>query len=718
MTSGLYRLGRWSFCHRRIALSAWVAVLVIVAVAAGALKGATNSSFTVPGTQSQDALNLLDTSFPGTGGATARIVVAAPVGHTLREAKYQRLLAPTLKLAEQVPQTAKGTTASLKASAHISKSGRIAYADLHFTASVDKLTDKTKAALQKVAGPLRRAGAEVEFSGGVITTGGSSSSGDLFGIVVALIVLVIAFGAIAAALLPLIAAFCGVGIGLLGITALSGVISLSSTAPTLALMLGLAVGIDYTLFIVSRHRQQLADGMDPDESAARAVATAGGAVCFAGLTVIIALCGLLVTGIPFLGVMGLAAAGTVLIAVLIALTLLPAIMGFLGTRLAKGKHPQPGHQTMGERWARLVTAKPLLTVIATVVLLGVVAVPALKLDLGLPDAGTKPKTDTERRAYDLLTEGFGVGFNGPLTIVVDTSGASPRVQKLAPAAASKGLAKIPDVATASAPVSNQAGTISIITVTPDSGPSSTSTNNLVSRIRTGTAPLQRKYGVRILVTGTTALNIDTSTKLSSALAPFLILIVGLALILLLLVFRSIIVPVKAVVGFLLTIAASLGGVVFVFQDGHLGSLIGLSSTSPVLSFLPVLMIAILFGLAMDYEVFLVSRIREAHVHGDDPEASITNGFRASARVVTAAAIIMISVFSGFITTSDPVTKSIGFALAFGVLVDAFVVRMTLVPAVLALLGQRAWYLPAWLGRKLPNVDIEGEGLEQQLAQPH
>jgi putative drug exporter of the RND superfamily len=715
MASTLYRLGRWSFRHRRVVASAWVALLLVVAVLGLAFKGTTNSSFTVPGTQSQQALDLLDHSFPGTGGATARIVVAAPPGHTLREARYQRLLAPTLRLAARVPQSA-STPASLRASVNLSKNGRIAYGDLHFTKSVDQLTGQTKGALKRVAEPLRRAGAQVEFSGGVITTGGTQSSGDLLGVIIALVVLVIAFGALAAALLPLVAAFCGVAIGLLGITALSGAVSLSSTAPTLATMLGLAVGIDYTLFIVSRHRQQLADGMDVEESAARAVATAGGAVCFAGLTVIIALCGLLVTGIPFLGVMGLAAAGTVAIAVLIALTLLPALMGFLGARLAKGKHARPDRRTMGERWAQLVTARPVVTIVGVVVLLGIVAIPALNLRLGLPDAGTKSKTDTERRAYDLLTTGFGPGFNGPLTIVVDTTGAGPVARRLAPEATAKGLAKLPDVDTVAKPVRNRAGTISIVSVTPDSGPSSAATERLVKRIRHLTAPVHARYGVAILVTGTTALNIDTSSKLSSALVPFLVLIIGLAMVLLLLVFRSVVIPVKAVLGFLLTIAAALGAAVFVFQEGHLSSLFGVSGTGPVLSFLPVLMIAILFGLAMDYEVFLVSRIHEAHLRGDGPHASITNGFRASARVVTAAAIIMIGVFSGFIAGDDPVVKSIGFALALGVLIDAFLVRMTFVPAVLALLGRRAWYLPGWLARRVPNVDIEGQRLTVTGAQ--
>lgn len=390
------------------------------------------------------------------------------------------------------------------------------------------------------------------------------------------------------------------------------------------------------------------------------------------------------------------------------------MMGFLGPRLGKGKKTNPAKRPMGERWAGLVTARPLITVLGVVVVLGAIAVPALHLNLGLPDAGSNPKSDTQRRAYDLLTEGFGPGFNGPLTVVVDTHGSSPRIQKLVPAAAAKGLAGEPDVATVAPPVTNATGQVSIIIVTPKSGPASAATKNLVARLRATAATIRRSYKIDALVTGTTALNIDTSTTLGAALPTFLILIVGLALILLLLVFRSILVPIKAVVGFLLTIAASLGLIVWVFQDGHLDQLFGVAATGPTLSFLPVLMIAILFGLAMDYQVFLVSRIREAHTHGESPQAAILSGFRVSARVVTAAAIIMISVFSGFIAGDDAVVKSIGLALAFGVLADAFLVRMTFVPAVLALLGERAWTLPGALDRRLPHVDIDGEHLNHTL----
>ncbi|MGH2901701.1 MAG: MMPL family transporter, partial [Solirubrobacteraceae bacterium] len=430
---------------------------------------------------------------------------------------------------------------------------------------------------------------------------------------------------------------------------------------------------------------------------------------FAGLTVFTALAGMSVVGIPFLTAMGLGAAGTVVVAVLIALTLLPALLGFAGMRVDRGRHIDPA-TSMGVRWARFVTRRPVPVLVVVIAGLGVIALPALDMRLGLPDDSTKPDSTTERRAYDLLSKGFGPGFNGPLTVVVDATG--QKDPKNIAALTQKGLGKLPDVAAVAPPASNRSGDVSIIGVTPNSSPSSTKTKDLVELIRTRAQTVREQYEVDILVTGTTAINIDVSDKLASALPVFLILIIGLALLLLLLVFRSILVPIKAVVGFLLTIATSIGIVVWIFQQGHLGGLLGVENTAPIISFLPILMIAILFGLAMDYEVFLVTRMRESFVHSGDALQSTITGFQASARVVSAAGLIMIAVFAGFIFGPDAIIKSIGVALAFGILVDAFLVRMTIVPAVLALLGKRAWALPGWLDRLLPNLDIEGENLKR------
>jgi putative drug exporter of the RND superfamily len=711
MSSYLYRLGHWAFRHRWLVLGFWLSLLVAVGVTSQAVRKDTNDAFNVPGTESQRALDLLDEKFPGSGGATARVVFAAPAGHRLDEPQYKRVVEPTVQKAQEVPQSV--TTGEQFVQGFTpSRDRTIGFADLHFAVPVADLKDSTKEALEEVAEPARKAGLTVEFSGGVVSTSeGESSAGEQIGVVVAFFVLLVAFGSVLIAGLPLITALIGVAIGLSAIFALTSVIELNSTAPTLATMLGLAVGIDYALFIVSRHRQQLADGLEPEESVARATGTAGSAVVFAGVTVLIALVGLVVVGIPFLSVMGLAAAGTVAIAVLIALTLLPALLGFAGRRAGGGRKAKAG-ASAGLRWAQFVTGRPLIAIGGVIAVLVVVALPALDLRQGLPDDSIKQKETTERKSYDLLTKGFGPGFTGPLTTVIDFGGRKD-AKSIADEAA-KRLRDFPGVAAASDPTFNRSGQVAIIIVTPSGSPSSQATKDLVARMRDTAAEIRRDSSINAMVTGTTAINIDTSDKLTAALPVFLVLVVGLALLLLTLVFRSVPVPLKAVLGFLLTIAASLGAVVWIFQQGNLADVLGVTATAPIVSFLPVLMIAILFGLAMDYEVFLVSRMRESYVHTGRARDATVNGFQASARVVTAAALIMIAVFSGFIISDDVVIKSIGFALAFGVLVDAFLVRMTLVPAVLALLDRNAWWLPNWMDRRMPNLDIEGDKLMHEI----
>jgi RND superfamily putative drug exporter len=473
-------------------------------------------------------------------------------------------------------------------------------------------------------------------------------------------------------------------------------------------MLGIAVAIDYALFIVSRFRHEVALGRSDVEAAGRAVGTAGSAVTFAGLTVVIALGALAVVNIPVLTQMGLAASGAVVVAVLIALTLLPALLGFAGRRVLSGRTVGTG-ATMGRRWALLVTRRPVLTIVAAVLGLGIVAVPVLDMRLGLPGDNMAGPQTTQRKAYDLLTDGFGPGFNGPLLVVVDAAGSADPAGAAAAAAAR--MTRLPGVDTVSPPVFNPAGDTAILQVVPATAPDAAQTTDLVHAIRA----LPPADGARLAVTGTTAVNIDMSAKMGSALGPYLAVIVVLAFLLLALLFRSLLVPLKAIGGFLLSVAATFGAVVAVFQWGWLAGLFGVEQTGPVVSLLPVILIGIVFGLAMDYEVFLVSRMREEHVHGASPKDAVVNGFSHGARVVTAAAIIMISVFSGFIFSPEAMIKSIGFALAAAILFDAFVVRMTLVPAVMTLLGHRAWALPGRLDRLLPDVDVEGTRLREAPA---
>ena len=444
---------------------------------------------------------------------------------------------------------------------------------------------------------------------------------------------------------------------------------------------------------------------------------------FAGATVVIALAGLVVVGIPFLTVMGLAAAGTVTIAVLIALTLLPALLGFVGMRITRvnrvlgmrpGRMAAAGRPTMSHRWVSFVVRRPVVVLLTGLALLTAVAIPATHMKLGLPDGGSESEQSTERRAYDLLAEGFGPGFNGQLTAVVDAPKVKASERDEFAQEVHDVLAGFPGVAAVSPPAQNEAGDLTIVNVTPTTAPADDATKDLVERLRARAAEIPRDAEVHAYVTGTTALNIDTSQRLGDTLLRYVAVVVGLALVLLTIVFRSLLVPIKAAVGFLVSIAAALGLVVFVFQDGHFMDVFGVAKAEPILSFLPVLLIGILFGLAMDYEVFLVSRMREHFVRTGKARESIVEGYSRSGRVVVAAATIMIAVFAAFILADDPITKSIGLSLAFGVFADAFLVRLTLVPAVMALMGDRAWWLPRGMQRVVPDLDIEGEKLGERL----
>ncbi|MCL4445472.1 MAG: MMPL family transporter [Actinobacteria bacterium] len=727
MATYLYALGAWAFRRRRIVLGFWLLALVVVAVLSQSFARPPSTQFTIPGTQSQQAIDLLNQKFPAAAGGAARIVFSAPAGHKLTEPSMKAAVEATLLRVKDAGQILAVTDPFTTGT--VSKNAKIAYADAIYKVPVADITSRSKAALAQSAQPARSKGIEVAFAGGLIAPPSEKSSEGL-GIIVAYVVLTITFGAMLAAGLPLITALIGVAVGILSINALGAVITLSSTAPILATMIGLAVGIDYALFILHRYRESLADGFDPVDAAARATATAGGAVVFAGLTVVIALSGLAVVNIPFLTVMGLAAAGTVIVAVLIALTLLPALVGFAGSKITAPKARTPkarapksrAEKSSGStavpagssasaslRWVRITTGRPVTTLFAGLIVAIVIAAPVLNLRLGLPDAGSQPVGSTARTAYNLLEEGFGPGFNGPLTVVVDAPNKFNPTQIAETAVA--GLKSLKDVQAVSFPIQNPAKDLTIVSVTPKSGPTSPQTSSLVNYIRAAAAKIQRATGVRVLVTGQTAVNLDVSAKLSAALPVYLIVVVGLALILLLMVFRSLLVPIKAVAGFLLSIAASLGIVVYIFQEGHFAKLLGVTHTGPIVSFLPILLVGVLFGLAMDYEVFLVSRMRESFVRGAEARSAVREGFDESGRVVVAAALIMISVFSSFVLTNDLITKSIGLTLAAGVAIDAFIVRMTLVPAVIALTGRHAWWIPGWLDRLLPNLDIEGVKLK-------
>ncbi|WP_030745187.1 MMPL family transporter [Streptomyces sp. NRRL S-31] len=719
MATFLYKLGRLAFRRRHFVALIWVALLTLAGVGAASAPTPGNTSFSIPGTEAQKAFDLLEQRFPGMSadGATARVVFKAPSGEKMTDAGNEATVRKTVK--ELAGGSEVVSVADPYTGHTVSANGTIAYASVKYEVSGMELQDSTRDALEDAAQKARDAGLTVEVGGDALSATPETGSSEVIGIAIAAVVLVITFGSLLAAGLPLLTAIIGVGIGVASITALASALDLGSTTSTLATMIGLAVGIDYALFIVSRYRAELAEGREREEAAGRAVGTAGSAVVFAGLTVVIALVGLSVVNIPMLTKMGVAAAGTVAIAVLIALTMIPALLGYAGRKvkpageksklLGGGRTPrQPGRPNMGTRWASFVVRRPVAVLLLGVLGLGAAALPASSLELGLPDDGSQPTSTTQRRAYDLLSEGFGPGFNGPLMVVVDARGSDdPKAAFTEVGDEIKGLK---DIVTVTPAAPNKAGDTATITVVPDSKPSSASTEDLVHAIRDKGADIAAKTGSTLLVTGSTAMNIDVSQKLNDALLPYLALVVGLAFLLLIVVFRSVLVPLKAALGFLLSVLAALGAVVAVFQWGWLSDLMNVEETGPVMSMMPIFMVGVVFGLAMDYEVFLVTRMREAYVHGEKPGQAVVTGFRHGARVVTAAAVIMIAVFSGFIGSSESMIKMIGFGLAIAVFFDAFVVRMAIVPAVLALLGKRAWWLPKWLDRALPNVDVEGEGL--------
>jgi putative drug exporter of the RND superfamily len=712
MATFLYRLGRASFRRRWLVTGVWAAVLIVVGIGAVGLSGTLSNAVSIPGTESQQAIDHLKKTFPEAhiGGGTARVVLQAPEGqHFTQSPANQAEVEKVVAALDNAPQVT-GATDPYQVQS-ISRDGSLALIQVSYAKQAFELTDADRQAMIAAAHASKL---HVEIGGDAVRGAPETGATEILGVAVAAIVLVITFGSLLAAGLPLLTALIGIGVGMSGLLLLSGFTELNTNTPVLALMIGLAIGIDYALFIVSRYRTELARGLDHEEAAGRAVGTAGSAVVFAGLTVIVALAGLTVVGIPFLGEMGLAASATALIAVFIAITLLPAILGFVGDKI-RGRlpglrgGPKPGRASMGERWARFIGRNRVAALGIAVVGIAVIAIPAASMQLGLPNDSTAAPESSQHKAYELVSKGFGPGANGPLIVVVDT--ATARDPQAAVADTAKRITDL-GVTAVLPPRANKAGDTTILNVIPRTGPSDVATEDLVANIRTTAAQLHDSTGAKISVTGQTAANIDVSQKLSDAMLPYLALIVGLAFLLLMLVFRSILVPLKATLGFLASVAATFGAVVAVFQWGWLTDLLGVESTGPIMSMLPILMIGVLFGLAMDYQVFLVTRMREDYVHGTEPREAVVTGFSHGARVVVAAALIMTSVFAGFVFAEDSLIQSIGFALAVGVAVDAFVVRMTIVPALMSMLGKRAWWLPRWLDRLLPNVDVEGAKLTE------
>ncbi|WHX50049.1 MMPL family transporter [Paenibacillus woosongensis] len=645
---------------------------MILAVLVLSLKPSFHGELTIPNTPAEKAANLIKEEFAGTSEqSTVNIVFKAPDNRTLESEDVQS------KITEVLNEISKDSkVASVQSPIelnNLNEDKTIGYAQVTFALEADKVPEKSKEYILDSIEITRDAGIQTEIMGGDITFSSIQFEGiyEVIGVVVAFIVLAITFGSFIAAGLPILIAVLGLGISLLGIMIGAYFIDLNSISIILAAMLGLAVGIDYSLFIITRFRQELAKGHAINNSISIAIGTSGSAVVFAGLTVIIGLLGLSVAQIPFLTLMGVSAAISILAAVLISIITLPAILGMIGHRLSPAKESRFWQKINGQnrtdeekanRWGRLVTKHPIIISLVSIAFLAILTIPFFHMNLGLPSDGTAKSTEmTERRAYDLLTEGYGEGFNAQLVVAAKVSKVTEETPQVIGEIV-KEISDLKDIKSVSPLIPGPSGEIFMIQITPESGPDDIETKDLVNLIRDKSKETEKEHDIALMVTGSTAMNIDISQQLNDALPLFASLIIGLAYILLVMVFRSLLVPLKAVVGFLLSLGATLGFMVFVVQDGHFINFFGFPSESPILAFLPVITIGILFGLAMDYEIFLVSKMRESYMHTGDSRKAILYGMRDSGRVVTAAALIMMAVFFGFMMNPDAMIKSIGMAL--------------------------------------------------------
>jgi RND superfamily putative drug exporter len=688
-------------------VGAWAVLTALVVALTGAFGGAFLDDFTAPHSESARAMKLLESRFPGAGGGTAVAVFAAPPGKQLTS--FRSGLGSALSQVAKIEHVA--TVSDPFATHRVSTDGRIAFAEITLNVPSTELGRPAAAAMANALQPARASGLTAELGGEAAFLNGKQASGaEGIGVLAALVILVIAFGTIVAALVPIVLALVGVAVGISSIALLAGALDISTAAPTFGALIGLGVGIDYSLFIVSRYRENRAAGQVNAQALSGAMGSSGTAVFFAGGTVIVSMAALALTGVGFLTSIGLATSLIVLFAMATALTLLPALLSLLGDRIDAGRivgrrrSTKPAEATAWWRLAHRIAARPWPYLVGASLVLLLLASPALSLKTGFPNAGDNPTSATERRAYDLLADGFGPGFNAPLLVVADLNGTGPAADDI-PGLAQR-LAAVPGVADVGAPQTSADGDTVVVTALPTSGPADPVTAHTLERIRAITPQ-------GVYVTGPTALTLDLDKQLSDTLPLFIGGIMVASFLLLMIVFRSVAVPIKAAVMNLLSIGGAYGVVVAVFQWGWLAGLFGIDRTFLIASPFPLLFFAVLFGLSMDYEVFLVSRIREAYIATGDTAESVARGLAATGRVITSGALIMVVVFLGFVTDPSPFVQMIGLGLAAAIAIDATVVRMILVPATMTLMGQANWWLPGWLDRVLPHISLESDAVVHQ-----
>ena len=714
----LQRLAAWCYRRRRSVVVLWIVALVAVSVIGSNVGSTFSQGFSLNDTESARAAQLLATRFPARAGDEGQIVFAhaGGVDGAAVQARMEKLFAEVVR----VP----GVTSVLSPYAadgarQIARGGDIAYATVQFDRAASKIPDSTITHIRNLADDAKGGGVNIALGGKMFQEPGGLGPAELIGILAAVVILLVAFGSLLAMGLPILIALFGIGIGLGFVELLSHTIATPDFATQLASMIGIGVGIDYALFIVTRYRQGLEEGFEPEHAIVRAIDTAGRAVVFAGCTVVISLLGLFLMGVDFVNGMALGTSITVAIVMLASITLLPALLGFAGRTIdrfsvRRRKEPKPREQTMWYRWSRVVQRRPWPAAIGGLVFLLVLAIPLLSMRLAFPDAGGNPTTDTTRRAYDLVADGFGAGFNGPLVLAAEfPKGAdTSTLDKLATR-----LEHTPDIAAVVGPTVSPSGDAAVIRVIPKSSPQSVATTDLVGTLRDDVIPAAvQGSDVQVHVGGLTASSIDVSERLAARLPIFIGAVLILSFLLLMAVFRSLLVPLKAVIMNLLSIGAAYGVVVAIFEWGWGSKLLGVEQTGPIAPFVPMMMFAILFGLSMDYEVFLLSRIREEYDRTGDNALAVADGLASTARVITAAALIMVTVFGSFILGDATTIKLFGLGLATAILVDATVVRMVLVPATMELLGDRNWWFPRWLDRIIPRLHVEaGPDVDAELA---
>ncbi len=786
MTAGLYALGRFCVRGRWIVLCVWLAVFAALAVLARAAGPEVNDNLTLPGSGSQAATDLLEQRFPSQANGTNPVVLRAPAGTDITASKYKQPIDDTVAALKKDPDVRSATSPLAKGSALLAKDKKIGYIALNLRPSPSELTTDDAERIVALADPARDAGLDVGFGGylGQKVSKPETHVSELVGLGMAVIVLLFTFGTVVAMGLPIVTALIGLVSGLSIITLISHISEVPTVAPTLATMIGLGVGIDYALFIVTRHLEQRRDGMETRESIARSCASSGGAVVFAGCTVMVALLSLAVVSIPLVTTLGYTSALVVAVAVVAAITLLPALLGIVGDRIDRLPIPLPHRRADDQphgwrRWGENVARFPLPAALVAVAVLVVLALPALDLYLGQQDNSAMPESTDVRRASDGLTAGFGPGTNGPLLISVDMSakpakpdqknldklssdeqdqkdkatkqadaqeqqleaqGMPPdeaqaqvqpqldkQISKIEQQSETKrkqleqpatdprlqdlrdDIKKTSGVKKVSQPLVNKDGTAAVLDVTPTTDPSDRATADLVERLRDDTIPKATQgKDMSADVGGTTAGYVDLASAISSRLIITILVVVGLSFLLLMLAFRSVVIPLTAGLMNLVSIGAAFGVVTAVFEKGWGASIVGLDGEVPIVSFVPLMMFAILFGLSMDYEVFLMTHIREAWLEKRDNKLAVITGVATTGRVITSAALIMVSVFFAFILNGDPTVKQFGVGMGVAVAVDATIVRCLLVPAVMVLLGRANWWFPRWLDRIVPNFSIEGE----------